>query len=141
MTGKEPQRPLSKDLNPAENILMELEGLAVVRTAFSSERSLLAWMRTSASTFTLGFAIIKFFDYLEQCNFARFSDGPRQLGLVLIWVGVLALMPALVEHVRRLRKMKELGLSTNYRFSLPVAASAALLATGITALIGITLNW
>lgn len=122
-------------------MVMELENLAVVRTAFSSERSLLAWMRTSASTFTLGFALIKFFDYLEQSNFVRFSAGPRQLGLVLIWAGVLSLGPALFEHVRRLRKMKELGLPPTYNFSLPVAASAALLATGIAALIGITLNW
>jgi len=136
------QLPTENEQTKDTNIIKELEILAIVRTRFSSERSLMAWMRTSVSLFTFGFSITKFFDYLEQQQEGpQFSEGPHRLGLALIFLGILALVPAVVQHVRRLRRAKELGLPTISRFSLPIGATVALLVIGIATFIGIALNW
>jgi putative membrane protein len=115
-----------------------LSVLALIRTAFSSERSLMAWIRTSASLYTFGFSISKFIDYLElQEKGIQFSGGFRRVGLVLIVMGIVALVFAMFEHLRRIQRMRQLGLPSTSRSVLPAAAASALLMTGIVALIGI----
>lgn len=126
----------------AARIVKALSDLALVRTAFSSERSLMAWMRTSVSLYSFGFTMTKFVDFLErQGEGSQFSEGPRRLGMVLICVGILVLGLAAAEHLGRLAKMKQLGLPLNSQFSLPVAATVALFVIGTATLIGITSNW
>lgn len=138
---EKPQLALNNENNEAA-IKKALETFAVVRTAFSAERAVLAWMRTSVSFYTFGFSITKFMDYLEQRQEGiQFSDGPRLLGVILICVGILSLVLAVIQHVRRIRRAKELGLPTISRFSLPTSAAVALLAIGITSLIAIALHW
>ena len=122
-----------------EKTLEELETLALVRTEYSSERSLMSWMRTSASIFAFGFSIIKFFEYVEQLDKGtQISAGPRRLGLALILGGTTALILAVIEHVRRLRKMKELGLPVYTKLSLPIVVAIALLVIGTTSFIAIS---
>jgi putative membrane protein len=101
---------------------------------------LLAWIRTSASLFSFGFAISKFFTYLEGQENVQFSAGPRRLGLVLVCLGVLVLVPAVIEHARRLRRMKELGLPTVSWFSLPNATALGVIAIGVAVLVGLWLE-
>ena len=128
-------------LSAAEQV-RALSAFALVRTAFSSERALMAWMRTSVSLYSFGFTITKFVDYLElQGEANQFSEGPRRLGLALICMGILVLVLAAVEHVRRLAKMKQLGLPPVSRFPLPVAVAAALFVIGSVTLMGIACNW
>jgi uncharacterized membrane protein YidH (DUF202 family) len=88
---------------------------ALVRTAFSSEQTLMSWMRTSVSLFTFGFSISH--------------------------LGILALVLAMVEHVHRLRTMKEQGLQRAAQYLLPFGSSAVLLAIGILALLSVYFNW
>lgn len=115
---------------------------ALVRTAFSSEQSLMSWMRTSVSLYTFGFAITQFFYYLEQQQEGiQLSAGPRRLGLALIGVGILGLLMAMVEHVQRLKVLQNQGLQRISRYLLPLGSAAILLVIGITALIIVTLNW
>lgn len=119
-----------------------LEILAIVRTRCSSERSLLSWVRTSVSLFTFGFSIIKFMSYLEgRQEGTQFSDGPYRLGLILIWISILSMIPATIQHAHRLKRAKEIGLPIISRFSLPIAITLVFLAIGITTLVGITLKW
>jgi putative membrane protein len=116
--------------------------LALVRTAYSSERALLAWIRTSISLYTFGFAISKFLDYLEMRQTGvEFSVGLRRLGFVLICLGVLSLGLAGAEHVKRIRRMGLLGLPTTSWPSLPLGTAAALVAIGVVTLIGIVGVW
>ena len=143
--NEKPQSTVNNERNEAE-IKKELEILAIVRTRFSSERSLMAWMRTSVSLFTFGFSITKFISYLEnQQEGIQFSEGPYRLGLALICIGILSLVPAVIQHAQRLKRAKELGIPMGMpiisRFSLPISATLALLVIGITTLIGITLKW
>jgi len=138
---EQPQLPLNGEKTAAANIIRELEILAIVRTRFSSERGLMAWMRTSVSLFTLGFSIVKFIDYLKQQQQGdQIPEGLYRLGLVLICVGIMILAPAVVQHVQRLRRAKELGMPTFSRFSLPILAATTLFLIGATTLIAIVLR-
>ena len=133
-----PQSILNNEQTEWAKIIRDLEILAMVRTKFSSERSLLAWMRTSVSLFTFGFAIIQFVDYLgKRQKDVQFLEEPYWLGLILICVGILVLVPAVVQHVRRVQRAKELGMPTISGFSLPIGAAIVLFVIGIVTLIGI----
>ena len=115
---------------------------ALVRTALSSEQTLMSWVRTSLSLFTFGFSITQFFYYLEQQQQdSHFSAGPRRLGISLIGVGILVLVLAVVEHVQRLRKMREQGLPPDSGSFLPIGSAVAILAIGIVALVSVFLKW
>jgi putative membrane protein len=114
----------------------------MVRTALSSEQTLMSWIRTSVSLYTFGFSITQFFFFLEQQREGiQFSAGPRRLGLALISLGIVALVLAIVEHLVRLRRMKEVGLPNDVRYFLPVGSGLAVLAVGIAALVVVTMNW
>ncbi len=115
---------------------------ALVRTALSSEQTLMSWVRTSLSLFTFGFSITQFFYYLEQQQEdSHFSAGPRRLGISLIGVGILVLVLAVVEHVQRLRKVRDQGLPPDSESLLPIGSAGAILAIGIVALASVFLNW
>jgi putative membrane protein len=115
---------------------------ALVRTAFSSEQTLMSWTRTSLSLFTFGFSIAKFFQYLEeQQGGTQLSAGPRRMGIALICVGILALVLAMVEHVHRLRTMREQGLPRISQYLMPFGTALALLSIGIVVLIGVIFDW
>jgi uncharacterized membrane protein YidH (DUF202 family) len=134
----QPQSIVNNEQTEFAKIIRDLELLAMVRTKFSSERSLLAWMRTSVSLFTFGFTIIQFVDYLgKRQKDVQFLEEPYWLGLILICVGILVLVPAAVQHVRRFRRAKELGMPTISGFSLPIGVATALFVIGIVTLIGI----
>lgn len=133
-------RPSAERVSAAE-IVRALSSLALVRTAFSSQRSLMAWMRTSVSLYTFGFSITKFTDYLEQQEQGvEFSGNPRLLGLIFLAMGIAAMVLAVLDHTKRIGRMKQLGLPAISRAYLPTVAALALLVIGIVTLVGITLN-
>jgi len=128
---------LKNEETAAAKVKNELEILALVRTRFASERTIMSWMRTSISMYTFGFSISKFFVYLEgQQEGTQFSDGPYKLGIALICVGLLVLVPAVVQHMRRLRRAKELGMPTIpiSRLSPATGVAIALFVIGIVTL-------
>ena len=76
--------------------------LAVMRTMMASDRTLMAWVRTSTSLISFGFTIYKFFQYLRESRPARETlIGPRGVGLILIALGVGALVLATLEYRRQ----------------------------------------
>lgn len=132
------------DINQAlpSSQVVRLNNLALVRTAFSSETSLMAWIRTSVSLYTFGFSLIKFFDYLDAKEMGtQLPEGPRRLGLALVCLGIVVLLPAAIEHVRRMKKMKKLGLPNISKIYLPLIAAITLMLIGLTVLISTTFNW
>jgi putative membrane protein len=119
-----------------DRIVKTLSVLALFRTAYSSERSLLSWVRTSASLYTFGFSISKFIDYLgSNASDVGLSAGLRRLGIALIAMGAAALVFAMFEHLKRIYTMKQLGLPRTSPLSLPVGGAMALLAVGIATLV------
>jgi len=113
---------------------------ALVRTALSSEQTLMSWVRTSLSLFTFGFSIAQFFQYLARQS-EGISENPRRLGIALIVVGVLTLIVAIIEHVQRIRRLEEEGLPADSKSFLPLGSAAALLVMGLTALVTVFLGW
>jgi putative membrane protein len=108
---------------------------ALVRTVFSSEQTLMSWMRTSVSLFTFGFALSQFFQFLGEQHVGESAAGPRRLAIVLISVGVLTLGAAMAEHVYRLRTLEQQGLQQMKRYLLPLGSATVLLIIGCAALV------
>ena len=79
---------------------------AWLRTRLAVERTLMAYLRTSVSLIGFGFAIVQFFDRLEQmpgANPARFPEAARDLGLALIFCGVMVAVFSAMEYRWTLR--------------------------------------
>ncbi len=77
-----------------------------LRTRLSVERTLMSVVRTAVSLIGFGFAIVQFFEHLQQrpgAAPARFPDAPLYLGLALIFCGILALVVSLWEYRWALR--------------------------------------
>jgi putative membrane protein len=114
---------------------------ALVRTALSSEQTLMSWVRTSLSLSTFGFSIAKFFQYLAGQTDAQLGTSARRLGLVLICLGVVVLIMAIVEHVLRIRALKKQGLPSDSGSYRPIGSAAVMLTIGLVALLSVFLRW
>jgi putative membrane protein len=77
-----------------------------IRTRLSIERTMMSWIRTATALIGFGFAIVQFFERLEQMPGARpaaYPSAPRDLGLALISCGVLALLIAVWQYLWGIR--------------------------------------
>jgi putative membrane protein len=77
-----------------------------LRTRMSVERTLMSWLRTAVSLIGFGFAIVQFFDRMQQMpgvNPVRFPEAPYYLGLAMIGCGVLALVVSIWQYRWTLR--------------------------------------
>jgi putative membrane protein len=92
---------------PTSNELAdERTKLALTRTIVALDRTLMAWIRTATSLISFGFTIYKFFQALRE------NDGnperlmtPREVGLVMIGLGVAGLLFATFEYRSQLREI------------------------------------
>lgn len=74
---------------------------AWLRTRFSVERTMMSWVRTAVSLIGFGFAIVQFFERLQEMPGslpAQHPNAPRYLGLALIGCGVLALLISIWQY-------------------------------------------
>ncbi len=72
-----------------------------LRTRLSIERTMMSWIRTAVSLIGFGFAIVQFFDRLQQTPGARSAlipGAPRYLGLALIGCGIAALVISIYQY-------------------------------------------
>jgi hypothetical protein len=53
----------------------------------------------------------------------------------------VALMMAVVEHVLRIRRLKEQGLPPDSRSFLPIGSAGVMLVIGLVALVSVFLRW
>jgi putative membrane protein len=136
----EPQTPSGGDTIEAPRDL-RVPG-ALVRTALSSEQTLMSWVRTALSMVTFGFSIAQFFYFLaERQDEVDFSVGPSRLGIALISVGIFVLVLAVIEHLLRIQALKSQGLPGDAGSFLPIGSAVALLAIAIIALVSVFLGW
>jgi putative membrane protein len=97
--------------------------LAVDRTRLAHERTLMAWLRTSASLISFGFTVYKFFQTLVEKGQAREGRlfGPREFALFMIGIGVVALLLATAEHRREMVEMRKLYAKVPYSIATVIA--------------------
>jgi len=130
----EPSKPLPP-IRKAVDVGVEL---AKERNRLAAERTLMAWIRTSLAMIGFGFgidsvvsAILSFQTVSEGSNSVRLS---RFLGLAFIALGVYALLAAIVDHTRELRRIR---FSAEYtykpRLSVGMTVSIGLLIIGVLA--------
>lgn len=106
-----------------------------IRTRLSVERTLMSWVRTAVSLIGFGFAIVQFFERVQQMpgvKPARLPEAPRYLGLALIFCGIAGLVVSIWEYRWTLRYLwggsftPIAGMATEGR-QTPIVAIAGLL--------------
>lgn len=84
--------------------------LALTRTRLAHERTMMAWIRTSASMISFGFGIYKFFDYFQSDHHIRQGwVTPRRFSITLIALGIFVLAGAAVQNWSDLRALRKAG--------------------------------
>jgi len=72
-----------------------------IRTRLSVERTMMSWLRTAVALIGFGFAIVQYFNRLQQIPGARpayLPTAPEYLGLALISCGILALIISIWQY-------------------------------------------
>ena len=111
--------------------------LAVDRTRLAHERTLMAWIRTSASLISFGFTIYKFFQYLRDKGEAieRTSFGPPKFAMSLIGVALAALVFATYQNQREMKALRKRYPYVPYSLATVVAGLVGLL--GVVTLVAV----
>jgi putative membrane protein len=88
---------------------IDTDRLAVQRTTFAADRTLMAWMRTAISLIGFGFTLFKFLRGLEAMRPAgALADrDPKTVGLLMIGLGLVALGAAIAQYWQFLRGLGE----------------------------------
>jgi uncharacterized membrane protein YidH (DUF202 family) len=98
----------TKSNDPNELAVLRTK-MAFDRTRRSSERTLMAWIRTSLAMISFGFSIDTFFRTLiklEGLTATAPLVEPMLLGLVLVGLGVVVLCLGMVEHFLYIREIE-----------------------------------
>lgn len=111
--------------------------LAVERTLFAADRTLLAWVRTSMSMIGFGFTIYKVLEYIYQEGATRIirEQTPRNIGLFMILTGTVPLLLMMIQYTRTLKQMgrgKHIFLNPNLLTAGVIFLLGLLLMTAIS---------
>ncbi|MGH7120347.1 MAG: YidH family protein [Acetobacteraceae bacterium] len=120
-----------------------------IRTRLSVERTMMAWLRTATALIGFGFAIVQFFERLQQTPGERAALLPRApvlLGLALILSGVLALVIAIWQYQWINRYLRSgafaaiAGMTEQGKHSPVLALAALLICIGLFAFFAVLLR-
>lgn len=116
--------------------------LAKERSREAADRTLLAWIRTGLSLIGFGFGIGKFYDYMQTAGIHQELDPVRStliFGASFIVLGILALVAAVIQHIRLLRRLDHPSYSYAAPLPLGMITAILLLLIGVFAFVAIFL--
>src|SRR5262245_25732817 len=94
-------KPVATQLDPRVPLAFE-------RTFLAYERTRIAWVRTALALISFGFAISKFFEYLrEKKGETATMLTPREVGLLMIVIGLIGLVMAHLQERRALQSLRK----------------------------------
>jgi putative membrane protein len=102
--------PNSPTTSHAAPVKLSSDELALDRTRLAHERTMMAWIRTSASMISFGFGIYKFFDYFKGDH--PVTQGivtPRRFAIFLIATGLIVLAGAAFQNWGELSRLRRAG--------------------------------
>ena len=82
--------------------------MALTRTATALDRTMLAWIRTSLSLIAFGFTLARFLHYLVAAGTLKGVEShyPRQMGILLMSLGIVGLFGGAFDHWRAIKRLK-----------------------------------
>jgi putative membrane protein len=113
-----------------------------IRTRLSIERTMMSWVRTAVSLIGFGFAIVQFFDRMQQMPDVRSAlipGAPRYLGLSLIACGIAALVISILQYWWIVRYLSDgpfapiAGMTREGKRSPVIAVAVLLIVIGLFA--------
>jgi putative membrane protein len=119
---------------------------AWLRTRWSLEQIMMAWVRTAISLIGFGFTIVLFFEHLQSTpgvDAAVSPTTPRAFGLALIFAGVAALLISLWQYRTLVRYLwsgefsKLAGFDEHAHQTPLLALTLLLLVVGTSAFVGL----
>jgi putative membrane protein len=129
-------------MNSVEPIPDQNTALALQRSFLATERTLMAWIRTSISLIGFGFTLAKLFQSLSNSDIL--VRGPagnvwtaQGAGMLLISLGTFALIVAVFDHRRQMQELHRCGLPKRFSLSMTVASVLAIL--GVMALLSLVI--
>lgn len=120
-----------------------------IRTRLSVERTMMAWLRTATALIGFGFAIVQFFERLQETpavHAAYLPRAPVLLGLALILSGVLALVISITQYIWIDRYLRSgsfapiAGMTKEGKHSPVLALAALLVCIGLFAFFAVLLR-
>jgi putative membrane protein len=113
----------------ANTLAVERTDLALDRTFMAADRTLMAWVRTAISMIGFGFTLYKFLQYMHQQKPEGLPslDGPRNLGLAFIGLGLLSLVIAVMQNWQYTNRLQNEHCRRPFNLSLVVAGLVALI--------------
>lgn len=98
---------MSGSVEPGTGGLDATTRLAVERTYLSHDRTAMSWARTAISLITFGYGLYKVIDSSAAGVTAKHAlIGHRELGAIMIGIGVLSLMLGVYEHWQGIRQLQ-----------------------------------
>jgi putative membrane protein len=109
------------------------EDLGAQRTIMAADRTLMAWIRTALSMLSFGFTIYKFLQALSDGKQIPHSHSPRQVGLFLVGMGILAIVLGTISYWTTLKDIERSG---KFRFGRPILLMALVMCVAGVSLFG-----
>jgi putative membrane protein len=103
------------EVKTANELAGDRTDLAVKRTAMAASRTMMAWVRTGTSLISFGFTIYKVLQaaVTTTASTSRLSllhaQGPRRLGLMLIFLGTVSIIMGTLEYFKTARQLNAMS--------------------------------
>jgi putative membrane protein len=113
----------------ANALAVERTDWALERTIMAADRTLMAWIRTAISMIGFGFTVYKFLQYTHQQRPEGLPslDGPRNLGLAFIGLGLISLVIAVIQDWNYTKRLTREHRRRPFNLTLVVAGLVALI--------------